>query len=1004
MASDASELLRQTEDEAEEEAASSVSSFPRTLRKDATSLTRTLAHVIASDASANGVLAVGVPPLLGAAAHVPPAGVGSPARGVVAVAVPAWACMLELAPCSPTGSWLERAAEAARGACENGLVEARSHWLGELERVAQLLKAARHQALEELRTAQGENGGGEEEGGGEGGAGADGVGRADGQHEAAMEEEDGEEGEDADALEAAAAEEADAAGGAYEGAGAAEGRGRAAARARGQGVLDFWDVSVLEKERRDRQRRATAAEYAALRDSAAYHDVLRVKRLEVIAQVEGEEAVLREEWTKARRERESASRDAGEAAAGEVALAAAEAAATARVSRLRVWGDLLRECEHELGVRSQWALSRAANEGGEHRRELCKLPKALPERLASLENEDEQEEALRADLASVHATVVKQTAVCFELEAEIQSLYEQRRRECRADRAAERRGRASIDEGASSSGNGSGNSGGGGRVQPAPFVAAVGAPPWAAAAAAAAAAVAAPDPMAGMVNSLRAFIGSATDPECRLLHERLARTAPHACAVTLALRLALAKWIRRRMDEAVPAGSFVPAHALLGSRPDQLRWKLEAVRWCASQAGLRVNGQGGNELVAAWLLREIPECIVVPTAVISAAPPLPLPPPPAPAWQPVPDGGGDGGAAAPVPMVAPAILHDEVQAHAPRWALPDGTGVDCVVEIDDEKETVYDGKVLVGGQYDGQVSGASFEPGPWTWVASRGVWVRDVYPHDVLVATPCGHAYSERFWSEVMSTEINRANAHTFRARKARCCAPMEGGGVCGKVLLEAQALRVTGCRCRMPRYSTVHDGQPTETAGAGRPEGCHEGARAESHMRRPSDGGPPSHVDISPVALHGSWGSRVDSVVRLLLALRESSRQAGDVAAAKAVIFSRHEPLLKLLTSACAMNGVHAARFGQGGHTHGELADFVSVPTMQALLLSAQRDASGLTLTAACHVIIVEPQPDVATEQQMVGRVHRIGQTRQTHVHRLVVDGSFEPTIATERLAGVDE
>ena len=62
----------------------------------------------------------------------------------------------------------------------------------------------------------------------------------------------------------------------------------------------------------------------------------------------------------------------------------------------------------------------------------------------------------------------------------------------------------------------------------------------------------------------------------------------------------------------------------------------------------------------------------------------------------------------------------------------------------------------------------------------------------------------------------------------------------------------------------------------------------------------------------------------------------------------------------------------------------------------SAQHNASGLTLTAASHVI-VEPQPDVA-EQQMIGRVHRIGQTRQTHVHRVMVDGTFEAQLAVER------
>ena len=44
---------------------------------------------------------------------------------------------------------------------------------------------------------------------------------------------------------------------------------------------------------------------------------------------------------------------------------------------------------------------------------------------------------------------------------------------------------------------------------------------------------------------------------------------------------------------------------------------------------------------------------------------------------------------------------------------------------------------------------------------------------------------------------------------------------------------------------------------------------------------------------------------------------------------------------------------------------------------LSHCDDASGLTLTCARHVVILEPQLDLATELRMIGRVHRIGQTR---------------------------
>ena len=54
-------------------------------------------------------------------------------------------------------------------------------------------------------------------------------------------------------------------------------------------------------------------------------------------------------------------------------------------------------------------------------------------------------------------------------------------------------------------------------------------------------------------------------------------------------------------------------------------------------------------------------------------------------------------------------------------------------------------------------------------------------------------------------------------------------------------------------------------------------------------------------------------------------------------------------------------------------------------------------------HVLVDGGDPsDVAVEQQMVGRVHRIGQKRQSHVHRIVVEGTFEPRVVTERFAGV--
>ena len=59
-----------------------------------------------------------------------------------------------------------------------------------------------------------------------------------------------------------------------------------------------------------------------------------------------------------------------------------------------------------------------------------------------------------------------------------------------------------------------------------------------------------------------------------------------------------------------------------------------------------------------------------------------------------------------------------------------------------------------------------------------------------------------------------------------------------------------------------------------------------------------------------------------------------------------------------------------------------------------------------AQHVIMMEPIFDPAVEQQAVGRIHRIGQTQATTVHRFVVEKSVEQNvhaICSARVAAMD-
>jgi len=53
-----------------------------------------------------------------------------------------------------------------------------------------------------------------------------------------------------------------------------------------------------------------------------------------------------------------------------------------------------------------------------------------------------------------------------------------------------------------------------------------------------------------------------------------------------------------------------------------------------------------------------------------------------------------------------------------------------------------------------------------------------------------------------------------------------------------------------------------------------------------------------------------------------------------------------------------------------------------------------GLNLTCANHVILTDPWWNPALDNQAIDRVHRIGQTKDVHVHRIVVPNTVEDRI----------
>lgn len=119
-----------------------------------------------------------------------------------------------------------------------------------------------------------------------------------------------------------------------------------------------------------------------------------------------------------------------------------------------------------------------------------------------------------------------------------------------------------------------------------------------------------------------------------------------------------------------------------------------------------------------------------------------------------------------------------------------------------------------------------------------------------------------------------------------------------------------------------------------------------------------------------------------------------------KALVFSQWTSLLDLIEN--ELNNAKIAYVRLDGTTKDRKS---VVDTFQAndgpkvMLVSLKAGGTGLNLTSADHVFMVDPWWNPAVEDQAADRAHRIGQTRPVIVHRLVSEDTVEERILALQL-----
>jgi superfamily II DNA or RNA helicase len=114
-----------------------------------------------------------------------------------------------------------------------------------------------------------------------------------------------------------------------------------------------------------------------------------------------------------------------------------------------------------------------------------------------------------------------------------------------------------------------------------------------------------------------------------------------------------------------------------------------------------------------------------------------------------------------------------------------------------------------------------------------------------------------------------------------------------------------------------------------------------------------------------------------------------------KALVFSQWTSLLDRVEPRLRAAGLAWTRLdGSTRDRAGVVAAFQDEAGPPVLLISLQAGGTGLNLTAADHVFLLDPWWNPAVEDQAADRAHRIGQEKPVLVHRLVASDTVEERV----------
>lgn len=146
----------------------------------------------------------------------------------------------------------------------------------------------------------------------------------------------------------------------------------------------------------------------------------------------------------------------------------------------------------------------------------------------------------------------------------------------------------------------------------------------------------------------------------------------------------------------------------------------------------------------------------------------------------------------------------------------------------------------------------------------------------------------------------------------------------------------------------------------------------------------------LDPALVHPDFVSEESAKTRALIDVVEQIVPAGH----QALVFSQFTSYLERIAKALDCAGIsYVVLDGATRHRDDVIATF-KTGQARVFLISLKAGGTGLTLTEADYVFIMDPWWNPAAEEQAIDRAHRIGQNKPVTVYRLVSQGTVEEKV----------